>query len=85
MTQSWKNQNDYMLKNFSLRMVFAISLKKAINIFVSENGRSIGFLAFYPKTDFMYLNKLYLYKEERGKGYSRNMLDFVIMKAKKRD
>ena len=30
----------------------------------------------------MYLSKLYLYKEERGKGYSRQMLDFVIRNAR---
>ena len=30
----------------------------------------------------MYLSKLYLYKDERGKGYSRQMLDFVIRNAR---
>ena len=30
----------------------------------------------------MYLSKLYLYKAERGKGYSRRMVDFVAGKAR---
>ena len=30
----------------------------------------------------MYLSKLYLYKTERGKGYSRQMVDFVAGKAR---
>ena len=78
-----KTQNDYMLKKFQSADSIRNQLEEGYQYyFVSENGRSIGFLAFYPKTDFMYLSKLYLYKKERGKGYSRNMLDFVIMKAK---
>ena len=49
--------------------------------FVSEAGRRIGFLAFYPKENCMYLSKFYLYKAERGRGCSRQMLDFVIRNA----
>ena len=49
--------------------------------FVKEDDRLIGFLAFYPKGEVLYLSKLYLYKSERGKGYSRQMLDFVIQAA----
>ena len=78
-----KTQNDYMLEKFQSADSIRRQLEEGYQYyFVSENGRNIGFLAFYPKTDCMYLSKLYLYKTERGKGYSRKMLDFVIMKAK---
>ena len=78
-----KAQNDYMLKKFQAADAIRSQLEQGYRYyFASENGRRIGFLAFYPKTCCMYLSKLYLYKAERGKGYSRKMLDFVILKAR---
>ena len=50
--------------------------------FVREENRNLGFLAFYPKKDVLYLSKFYLYKSERGKGYSHDMMTFVITNAK---
>ena len=50
--------------------------------FVCENNRNIGFLAFYPKGNSLYLSKFYLYKSERGKGYAHKMMEFVIYNAK---
>ncbi len=37
---------------------------------------NIGFLAYYPREGALYLSKFYLYKDMRGKGFSRIMLDF---------
>jgi ribosomal protein S18 acetylase RimI-like enzyme len=48
-----------------------------------EQGEDIGFLAFYPKKEEMYLSKFYLKEEARGKGLSRKMLKFVVKAAKK--
>lgn len=49
---------------------------------MSDKDRAVGFLAFIEKDDFMYLSKLYLYKSERGKGYAKDMVSFVIENAK---
>ncbi|MBR1443062.1 MAG: GNAT family N-acetyltransferase [Firmicutes bacterium] len=43
----------------------------------------MGFPAFYPRCDAMYLSKLYLKKEYRGKGFARAMPAFVINAAEK--
>ena len=50
---------------------------------MKDDNKDLGFLAFYPKTDAMYLSKFYLYKSERGKEYARRMLNLVIEETKK--
>ena len=78
-----KEQNDYMIQKFQTADAIKEQLEHGYQYyFVSDEKRRIGFLAFYPRENAMYLSKLYLYKEERGKGYSRQMLDFVIRNAR---
>lgn len=78
-----KTQNDYMLEKFQSAQSIRDQLKQGVQYyFVSENGKSIGFLAFFPKTYCVYISKFYLYKAERGKGFSHKMLNFVIIKTK---
>ncbi len=77
-------QNDYMIGRFQTTGAIRSQLEQGYQYyFVSEGGRRVGFLAFYPKERCMYLSKLYLYKDERGKGYSRKMLDFVVQAARR--
>lgn len=79
-----KEQNDYMLKMFQSEEAILSQLSHGYNyFFVKENGKNVGFIAFYRRDDAMYLSKLYLYKTERKKGYSRKMIDFVKEAAKK--
>ena len=49
---------------------------------LDDFNERIGFIAFYPKGECMYLSKFYLGKDNRGKGYSKEMLDFIIDKAR---
>ena len=77
-----KEQNDYMIAMFQTPEAIHHQLEHGYRYyFVLEDNRKIGFLAFYPKQDVMYLSKFYLYRSERGKGYSREMLDFVKRNA----
>lgn len=79
-----KEQNDYMLKMFQSEDAILSQLAHGYNYyFVKENGKNVGFIAFYRRDDAIYLSKLYLYKTERKKGYSRMMIDFVKEAAKK--
>jgi GNAT superfamily N-acetyltransferase len=78
-----KAQNDYMLDRFQSVAGITDQLRHGYRYyFVREDGRDIGFLAFYPREDHMYLSKLYLRGEERGKGRAREILDFVAGKAR---
>ena len=78
-----KEQNDYMIQKIQTADAIKEQLEQGSQYyFVSDKRRRVGFLAFYPRENAMYLSKLYLYKDERGKGYSRQMLDFVIRNAR---
>ena len=78
-----KAQNDYMLQKFQTVDAIRDQLAHGYQYyFVLEAGHRVGFLAFYPREEVMYLSKLYLYKTERWKGYSRQMVDFVAGKAR---
>lgn len=79
-----KTQNDYMLDMFQSVKAIEEQLKHGYQYYfvVDSDGKNAGFLAFYPKEDEMYLSKLYLLKEMRGQGISRDMLNFLIEKTK---
>lgn len=77
-------QNNYMLDMFQSPRAISEQLGKGYRYyFVREGGRDVGFMAFYPREGSMYLSKLYLYKHERGKGFSHDMIGFVAEKARK--
>lgn len=80
-----KAQNDYMIGKFQTVDAIREQLEQGYEyFFVNDGEKRIGFLAFYPREEAMYLSKFYLYKKERGHGYSREMLDFVIRNARRR-
>lgn len=79
-----EEQNDYMIEMFqsytSIKNQLAAGKRY---FFVKENGRNIGFICFYPTKGAMYLSKLYLQKDARGKGYARKMLRLIRDEALK--
>ena len=67
-----KAQNDYMIGKFQTTEAISEQLEEGYQYYFVENeGRIVGFLAFYSRGTAMYLSKFYLYKTERGRGYSR--------------
>lgn len=77
-------QNDYMIEKFQSERAIGEQLRGGyIYYLVYEEDTILGFLGFYPRGNALYLSKFYLYKESRGKGYGRKMLDFLIGEAKK--
>ncbi|MBQ0042633.1 MAG: GNAT family N-acetyltransferase [Lachnospiraceae bacterium] len=79
-----KEQNDYMLKMFQSEEAIKGQLEHGYNYyFVRNEGENLGFMAFYPRADVMYISKLYLYKSNRGLGYGKQMLQFVVDEANK--
>jgi len=78
-----KEQNDYMLDMFQSVEAVTEQLSHGYNYYFAKNdGANAGFLAYYPREGALYLSKLYLYKDQRGKGFSRVMLEFLKEKAK---
>ena len=78
-----KEQNDYMLNMFQSENAIRDQLAHGYRYyFVREGDKDLGFLAFYPKENCLYLSKLYLYKDQRGKGFSRQILEMLKTQAK---
>ncbi|MBE6110497.1 MAG: GNAT family N-acetyltransferase [Erysipelotrichaceae bacterium] len=79
-----KEQNDYMLSLFQTPGAIAAQLAEGYRYyFVRKDGEDIGFTAFYPRQDAMYLSKFYLYRQERAKGYAHAMMEFVESETRK--
>lgn len=75
-------QNDYMIEKFqSLRAIKEQLAHGYSYAFVKANGEPVGFMAFYPRDDAMYLSKLYLRADMRGRGFARDMLAYVREQA----
>ena len=77
-------QNDYMIRKFQSVEAIREQLAQGYRyFFVTREGKNIGFMAFYPRGSAMYLSKFYLYRHERGKGFSRKMMAHVAQEARK--
>ena len=71
-------QLDYMIPRFQSAEAVAEQLEQGYQYrFCCVDGEPVGYMAFYPHEDHMYLSKLYLRKDARGHGYSHAMLDHV--------
>lgn len=77
-------QNDYMIRKFQSVPAITEQLEHGYQYYLVENleGQQVGFLACYPRESEWYLSKFYIEKGQRGKGISKNMLQFVIDQAK---
>lgn len=80
-----KAQNEYMIEKFQSSASIRKQIEQGANYyFVRDGKQNLGFLAFYPREGSMYLSKFYLDQKERGKGYGRIMMDFLIDETLKR-
>lgn len=76
-------QNDYMIDMFQSAKAISQQLSHGYRYFFAvSGGEEVGFMAFYKRSDELYLSKLYLQKSSRGKGYAKEMLHFLIENAK---
>ena len=72
-------QIEYMLRRF----LSAQAIKQCIAdgyefVQVCEHERCIGFISIKNEGEKLFLSKLYLYDEQRGKGYGGKMLQYVF-------
>lgn len=76
-------QNSYMIARFQSAEAIAEQLRHGYGYYFAQNDddETVGFLAFYPRGEELYLSKFYLKKEWRGQGLSRLMLEFVRQNA----
>lgn len=80
-----EGQTGYMIGLFLSPEAIGKQLKERKQwFFVRFGGEDIGFISFYPIEGAMYLSKLYLRADMRGRGFAREIVDFVRSEALKR-
>lgn len=78
-----KEQVDYMVEKFQSETAIANQLEEgAAYVLALEGGEPVGYCAYYPEKERMFLSKIYLQKAVRGRGIARRFLDRVEREAR---
>ena len=83
-----KGLTDYVFELFLSEAAIKQQLDEGSNyyyVYTDESDERAGYFSFYPKDGRMFLSKIYLEKEFRGKGISSDVLDFIKTEARKED
>lgn len=76
-------QIDYMLKAFNSVEAFQNHSKSgSLFFYMTYNQKPVGYMAITPESDFLFINKLYILKDFRGKGIAKKAIQFIEAKAK---
>lgn len=81
-----QEQVSYMLKTFqSTEKIIADIAENKVEYFIIEaDEKEIGYAGIEWQEDSLFISKLYLLKEVRGKGYAYQLIQTFIQKAKER-
>ena len=76
-----QDQIDYMLDKFqSIQAVKGqINFQKYQYFFLEEDGENFGYFAVQHQNDNLFLSKIYIKKDFRGKGYARKAFQTAIV------
>ena len=79
-----KAQNDYMLARSQSETGIRTQIEGGARYYIATDatGQWLGFTAFYPRGNEMYLSKFYVHKIQRGKGVAGSMLQRILQEAK---
>ena len=80
-----EHQIDYMVEKFQSPHAIREQITEGYQYYLAyADDTLIGYTGIHPEEELLFLSKLYLKKQFRGKGYGREMLAFVIEKARER-
>lgn len=78
-----KDQVEYMLEKFQSREAIAEQIRSGYQYFIiREDDKSIGYLSIISRVSDLFLSKIYIKSDERGKGFARKAIQFVENLAK---
>ncbi len=81
-----KDQVEYMLEKFQSREAIAEQIRSGYQYFIiREDDKSIGYLSIISKVSVLFLSKIYIKSDERGKGFARKAIQFVENLAKENE
>lgn len=73
-----QDQVDYMLKHYQSASVILSEIEGGrIYYLINQNGSEVGYIAYDICSDYLYLSKLYLIESARGKGYLKQILNYL--------
>jgi GNAT superfamily N-acetyltransferase len=74
-----KAQVEYMLDKFQSRQAITKQITEGYLYYLARDasGNAVGYLAVVPKEKELFLSKIYLTRDNRGKGYGRQMIEFA--------
>ena len=71
-------QVDYMLKKYQTVEAIKDQIDEgALYYLITHQGSTIGYLSYYKKKDCLFLSKIYILKESRGKGIGKKAMHFL--------
>lgn len=77
-----KEQIDYMLSKFQSVGAMKAQIESGYKYYVISDGAFLGYIAIKKEDDRLFLSKLYLLREARGKGIAKKAFEFLISTAK---
>ncbi|MCO5725578.1 GNAT family N-acetyltransferase [Robiginitalea marina] len=80
-----KAQVEYMLERFQSAAAIADQIKGGMQYYlILSGGHAVGYLAFEKQGEGLFLSKIYLLNEFRGKGLGREAMEFISREARDR-
>ncbi|GAA4237271.1 hypothetical protein GCM10022291_23650 [Postechiella marina] len=77
-------QIDYMLEKFNSINAIEAQVSEGVNFYyMTFNETPVGYMAIKKETDFLFLSKLYVLKNYRGKGVGTVTTQFIMDEAAK--
>jgi ribosomal protein S18 acetylase RimI-like enzyme len=71
-------QVDYMLKKYQTVEAIKDQIEEgALYYLITHQGSTVGYLSYYKKKDCLFLSKIYILKESRGKGIGKKTMHFL--------
>ncbi len=80
------DQTDYMVNNFQSKQAITKQIREEgyLYFLIVAEGKIVGYCGVHPEEQNgrLFLSKLYLYASERGKGYAKASMQFLIQLCK---
>ncbi|MCZ4694981.1 GNAT family N-acetyltransferase [Ancylomarina euxinus] len=71
-------QVDYMLKKYQSVEAIKDQIEEgALYYLITHQGSTVGYLSYYKKADCLFLSKIYILKEYRGKGIGKKTMHYL--------
>ncbi len=77
-------QNDYMIEKFQSESALLQQMANGYRYyFVEADGKTAGFIGFYPRDGRMYISKLYIDRRFRRRHLASDSIDFICRQTQR--